>query len=77
MSTGMRAERAQARASRVTGHASASMMRVGMEGPVSRGSFGLFEDYGAWAWLATDGPGIDPLASVDILKWLLADYIEA
>ncbi len=29
MSTGMRAERAQARASRVTGHASASMRRVG------------------------------------------------
>lgn len=33
MSTGMRAERAQASASRVTGHASASMMRVGMGGP--------------------------------------------
>ena len=35
MSTGMRAERAQARASRVTGHASASMMRVGINDSVS------------------------------------------
>lgn len=35
MSTGMRADRAQARASRVTGHASASMMRVGINDSVS------------------------------------------